>query len=479
MNTNRKFCINCSMNKWNQTEDTPSLKRCSKCYMVSYCGKECQEEHWKKVHKHHCKFGCSWGYSDHNEMSCTYCIAEKAAGKKVFRSKNPTYICTFADGLVDHYVRRDLPSFPHPFHVAGLPDDRCERLINAMQRVLLKIAVTNHPASQCWAREMKNIGARLWNLKRLLYDIRLTYPEFETPRTPAFAEETRLLVQEALECVFVEGYVSQFSDRFQLFDTFRLLCLLFMDNEILAGGKMLRGVGKYLTREHKKIWCRVGDCGAFRDLIDEVLDVLEHKLVPYRDLVAIACKGNIERECNTCGKQISVEMIVHSTDLVATQPSSVAVSAIDRETYTCGAPECMDKLVIANEYLLWFVTNGAICAKLENTRCDKCFIMAPLKEVHRSICLTKNYCSQACRSADEESHKICCGEGRVEERKVKVGGKEKGKIGNKRVDIFIKSQCAVSVASGYQRALKKISDKVKKEKPNEKVCRNERLSEVD
>ena len=67
----------------------------------------------------------------------------------------------------------------------------------------------------------------------------------------------------------------------------------------------------------------------------------------------------------------------------------------------------------------------------------------------------------------------------MEERKVKVGGKEKGKIGNERVDIFIKSQCAVSVASGYQRALKKISDKVKKEKPIEKVCRNERLSKVD
>ena len=42
------------------------------------------------------------------------------------------------------------------------------------------------------------------------------------------------------------------------------------------------------------------------------------------------------------------------------------------------------------------------------TRCDFCFLLAPLKEVHRSLCKTKNYCSQECRGADNRVHKVCC-----------------------------------------------------------------------
>ena len=68
------------------------------------------------------------------------------------------------------------------------------------------------------------------------------------------------------------------------------------------------------------------------------------------------------------------------------------------------------------------------------TRCDFCFLLAPLKEVHRSMCKTKNYCSQECRDADDKAHKVCCKEGgQVEERKVKVGGKEKTKVADAQV----------------------------------------------
>ena len=55
--------------------------------------------------------------------------------------------------------------------------------------------------------------------------------------------------------------------------------------------------------------------------------------------------------------------------------------------------------------------------------------MAPLNEVHRSRCLTKNYCRQVCRDTDDAVHKVCCNpdksQRRIEDRKVKIGGKEK------------------------------------------------------
>ena len=79
------------------------------------------------------------------------------------------------------------------------------------------------------------------------------------------------------------------------------------------------------------------------------------------------------------------------------------------------------------------------------TRCDFCFLLAPLKEVHRSLCKTKNYCSQECRDADDKAHKVCCKEGsQVEERKVKVGGKEKTKVADALVKDFASTMVSMS-----------------------------------
>ena len=80
----------------------------------------------------------------------------------------------------------------------------------------------------------------------------------------------------------------------------------------------------------------------------------------------------------------------------------------------------------------------ATCTRLHETRCDRCFLMAPLKEVHRSKCLTKNYCSEICWSVDEAVHKVCCNpdkrQRRIEERKVKIGGQHKVEAANARMD---------------------------------------------
>ena len=63
--------------------------------------------------------------------------------------------------------------------------------------------------------------------------------------------------------------------------------------------------------------------------------------------------------------------------------------------------------------------------------------------MHRSLCKTKNYCSQECRDADDKAHKVCCKEGsQVEERKVKVGGKEKTKVADALVKDFASTMVA-------------------------------------
>ena len=72
---------------------------------------------------------------------------------------------------------------------------------------------------------------------------------------------------------------------------------------------------------------------------------------------------------------------------------------------------------------MWNAVLSSTVTRLSDTRCDFCFLCAPLQEVHRSLCKTKNYCSKTCRSADNDFHQDCCKQKHpVHERKVKVGG---------------------------------------------------------
>ena len=97
----------------------------------------------------------------------------------------------------------------------------------------------------------------------------------------------------------------------------------------------------------------------------------------------------------------------------------------------------MEKL----SYGMWSTVLFSTRTKLEPTRCDFCFLCAPLQEVHRSLCKTKNYCSKICRKADDRVHQVCCGQAdhQVEERKIKIGGQEKVEVAEANLKGFVSS----------------------------------------
>ena len=74
-----KQCANCSSYKWPQPENIDSNKRCARCKILHYCSKECQTEHWLKVHKNHCKYLSGSKVlkeSSHDPNSCRFCQNE-------------------------------------------------------------------------------------------------------------------------------------------------------------------------------------------------------------------------------------------------------------------------------------------------------------------------------------------------------------------------------------------------------------------
>ena len=116
--------------------------------------------------------------------------------------------------------------------------------------------------------------------------------------------------------------------------------------------------------------------------------------------------------------------------------------------------------------------------------------MVPVKEVHRSKCRTKNYCSQVCRDADNPVHKVCCnpdkGQRCIEERKVKIGGQAKVETANREADSYGKLTILLSSLFTHDteevNLTKEVMGKIKKKtNKKEKLAKKKetQINEVD
>ena len=67
--------------------------------------------------------------------------------------------------------------------------------------------------------------------------------------------------------------------------------------------------------------------------------------------------------------------------------------------FSCGSAECEKTHIDRLSLGMWSTVLVSTVARLSHTRCDFCFLCAPIIEVNRSLC--KNYC----RKVDDEVHK--------------------------------------------------------------------------
>ena len=105
-------CANCNLFQWDQPADSKTLRKCTRCHVVSYCGQECQLEYWTKVHQEQCSYlaGTKKAWK-HRRETCRTCIASSSLGDLVFSPTNPNYVCIFEN--VDWSMLP--PTYPHPF----------------------------------------------------------------------------------------------------------------------------------------------------------------------------------------------------------------------------------------------------------------------------------------------------------------------------------------------------------------------------
>ena len=134
------YCANCRLHGWKQLEDTRQLQRCKNCKVVQYCGKDCQREHWKKVHKEQCDhFVKSDSNQDwaHKEADCLNCRQAAAVGKsKLKKPNNPNYECIYKE-----YNFPPSSCHPRPFPITGQPGDLLEKATIVLWQLLHKFGM--------------------------------------------------------------------------------------------------------------------------------------------------------------------------------------------------------------------------------------------------------------------------------------------------------------------------------------------------
>ena len=124
---------------------------------------------------------------------------------------------------------------------------------------------------------------------------------------------------------------------------------------------------------------------SFLQVVEKILEALQEKLVSIRELAAIICEDNMQRECSTCKKGIVILTFASFTGVWLSRAPCVIFGPGIGNMFTCGDFACTQQLIMNGgaELRSWNTATKSVVSQLAPTRCDNCFLLAPVKEVHR------------------------------------------------------------------------------------------------
>ena len=145
-NSTSPFCVNCDNYGWDQPSDKSKIKRCSNCKVMSYCSPECQKEHWKKVHKDHCKYLSGKRVQSstvHNFSICRYCLKESQVGDEMSTPSVSYLGCPWILGnVMGSRVKIDENIAPSPFQLGEITSQfecQVDHTLFTLQRLFYKV----------------------------------------------------------------------------------------------------------------------------------------------------------------------------------------------------------------------------------------------------------------------------------------------------------------------------------------------------
>ena len=427
-------------------EDTDSLLCCPHCNMLRYCSLECKEEHWVKVHSKHCSTLASSvvpGYQ-HKEEECEQCLAVVAQGgpEAVAAPLSPVYPCVLkrldgnAKSLVSH----------HLFPLNGDKEDRIERLVVLIQKLLLKMALSNHKVMQTCAREMFLLLCTMDHNRLMIWKMRKT-------RT---RPEAAVSVKEMLELggdiwkdlqrksgrQSEDEYILS-DDHFRIFDTCDILynVLDYIDGPVTLQRDFKDPATIFPEDYGMQPILAKAQNSTFLATVDKLLDALEPQLIPYPEVVKIICNGEINKKCSICNRRVTVIEVVQMKkrlNRVACFFNTINMGMVRCDSRMCDVMQ--DEHPSRMDYQKWYPSVTTVWVKYQENMCHFCFKISPHGVVHRcGRCLTKVYCNKECQQQDWilVHSQVCKGKG--DPRKLKGKRKEREETGNTTMQECIES----------------------------------------
>ena len=410
-----------------------SLLCCPHCKLMHYCSLECQEEHWVKVHNRHCSsLAASVVHTfHHEEEECNQCLAVAAQGgpEAVSDQQSPVYPCILKslDGTTKSLLSH------HPFPLDGDPEDRIERLVILIKKLLLKMALSDHKVMQDCGREVVQMLTFMDYNRLMIWMLRKTRPCPEAAickRSLNLCDELwkGLQRQERLR----DDEFALSDDHFRIFDTFGILYNVL---EYVSGPVALQRDFKDPFRmfsEDMQPMLTKAQNSTFLVTVDRLLDALEHQLIPYSEVVKIVCFGEVKKNCSICDRDVTVTEVTQNKKRLGRVASFFNI--LNMGIVRCDSAMCdllQDQHPSRSDYLKWYPMVLMTSTKFSENLCHFCFKLSSHGVVHRcGSCLTKVYCSKACQALDwslVHSH-ICKGKAAAQ-RKVKGKSEERKVVG--------------------------------------------------
>jgi len=439
------FCANCSIYDWPQVSDKSKLMRCSRCKFISYCSKECQQEHWVKVHSQHCKYMSKQNempMTKHDPATCPGCRRQAEVGLlEMSQDDNPCLGCPWSFFFVPHMIKPDarneglmFSSVPLPFplgEISGQFLNKAEHTTSILHHLLHKLKLTKHPAwtihpgtsdqLETWVSRIR-LCIWLTCVNGIPNDLENSIPS----EVKSMLDNLRGLADDIDKMLGLVKFRDQTVLR--LWDTFKLLLNLL--NQQLKDVTRRNAIRIGIPDMHPDDLKHMVSPTLYSDAWSKVLDSMSGNLVPFTDLLKILCGGDLRQNCYGCSKGFFVSHL-HNCRIGV---PFIHYSFI--KAYVCGDPVCFEK-ANALDAKVYAMCKKISCAAVENI-CHNCFQVSS-SSVHRCTgCKTKYYCGVECRNEDwTKVHRLLCK--KDQERKMKGGKQVRKQKGTEMVDEFVKN----------------------------------------
>ena len=338
-------CVNCLLFNWGQPEELSTLRKCKQCKVVQYCSESCQKEHWKSVHKQHCKKIAITG------QLITY---QEIGDQKFYVSQ----------GVFSH----------HPFSASDLPCNPTVALLMLAQKILTKMQYRDQSAYNKVSSQLAQLQADMAHCMASTWAVKKIFPEkvncvTDLNKILVFLNQTKTTKED------------RELERQDLWSTLHLVLGRLVGCEAVGLENSLKDPRRAVPPE---LWIGFQqEVGPFPHRVAELIKALSGDKCPsFQDLLKIFCGGNLSQTCSLCSARIDVAAVSGEVLGCYNGIPTVSILPFLPPMFSCGAKTCEVEFLRRNRaFAKLAVGLSATLAKLESTRCDFCFLVA--EKAHR------------------------------------------------------------------------------------------------